>query len=113
MNTSVQVFKNQYLDSTVTEITSAPVQMSGNTAVMAVLMMNISGSATPTVNFRLQGSFDGLCWVALGSGKNLTAFGPDSESATSTYAYVRVLAKVSAGTSVKALFDGFIVMSQQ
>ena len=98
MNTSISTFRNQYLDGTVTEITSQPIPMQGNKLVMALTIINISG-ASASFNFRAQGSYDGLAWINLGAGKDETAFGYDSEAIGSVdVSFVRVRVKTTAGT---------------
>ncbi len=113
MNTSISTFRNQYLDGTVPEITSQPIPMQGNRLVMALTVINISG-ASAGFNFRAQGSYDGLAWINLGVGKDVAAFGYDSEAVASVdVSFVRVRVKSTAGTSPKAIFDVSLAMSQQ
>ena len=104
------VFRDEYLDAAVAAVTtSAPFPMEGNKVVMAINVANIS---TGNVSFRLEGSYDGLAWIKMGTGITATAFGYDDEPiATVDVAFVRVLA--TAASSAKARFDTTLVMSSQ
>lgn len=100
MATAVPVFRNQYLDATVTNISSEAIKLMGNRVNALLLITNI---ATGTLTIKIQGSYDGKSWVDAATGTGQTTFGASTTTAsTADYAFVRGYASLSAG---KALFD--------
>ena len=113
MNSATSVFRDQYMDDGAPEMTSAPIPMQGNKAVLAITGINISGG-TPVFEFQMQGSYDGAAWIAVGAAKTMTAFGYDSVAQGSVdTAFLRVRVKKSSGTTPKILFSASIAMSEQ
>lgn len=113
MNTSIQVFSNQYLEQGGTNaatITSQAVPAQGNKVKASIIMKN---GASPGVDFYIDGSYDGLAWDELAAtGSALTGLDHTTlEEASLDYAYVR--ARATAGTAGKGLFDVWLAFSEQ
>ena len=106
-------FRGLYLSTTtgyVTSVTGPKYAMSGNKVVVAVMVHNISASATLTVY--LDESIDGLAWKNSTSA-NATAFGHSTFSQASfDKPYFRIRVGL-AGTDVNALCDVTVGLSAQ
>lgn len=91
-------------------VTSGPIRMSGNKAVLGAIVKNISASSTFTLY--LDGSYEGQMWKQLTSVAQ-SAFGWNSVAQTGVdYAFVRIRA-VLTGTDVTVLFDATLDLSSQ
>lgn len=116
-NRSVRVWQGQYLSQSapglVNEIVSAPVAMRGNKVALLAEVTNISGT-TPEIEFELQGSYNGTVWDIVVAAVPADAFGAVTTSQGSVaYAFIRVAARISSGSSVKAVFDVTLAFSAQ
>ena len=113
---SQSLFDMQYLTSamnSVHEIVTHPYQMVGNKVVLALFSIWYSGSESLT--FEIQGSYDGINWVTIGSAATLNTMGPATTAAANVdYAFVRAAFRIStATTTTKTAFSAAFVFSEQ
>ncbi|MEE9394382.1 MAG: hypothetical protein V3W41_17940 [Planctomycetota bacterium] len=119
MNMSMQVFNEQYVESTSSSdlgtITSSPVAARGNKVVMAATVINLAAAGSETLSLQMQGSYDGKAWENTGTAIKASSFGYyDSSQANLDFAWIRIRAEgASIGTSLKAVFDAFLAFSEQ
>lgn len=114
MQSSVSpVFRGVYLSTAtgfVSSITSGQIRMTGNKAVLAAMVWNISGSATLTL--AIDSSYDGQAWKELTT-TTATAFGYTTLAQTAIdAAFVRVRLSL-AGTTVNVIVDVSLDTSAQ
>jgi hypothetical protein len=94
---------------------SPAIPLQGNKAVLAGLVINISGTDASVV-FGIQGSYDGVAWeVPASSTIDLSTFGHTSVAVGSLpYAMIRAVALASSsGSDAKALICASIAVSAQ
>ena len=113
MNQEVEVFRDHYLEGTTIAITSQAIPARGNKCVMTGTLTN--GTAGSTTTLTLEGSYDGLAWE-----QSATTFGlagpidnQNNDLASMDYAFVRIHAAITAGTTPKSLFDASLAFSEQ
>ena len=111
MNTTQMMLNNQYLSGSSDAMTSAPISVAGNKAVLSVTVINVSSTA-PTFSCRMQGSYDGSAWENAGSAVTTNSFGHyTQEEASISYAYLRVKAETTSAGNI--LIDASIALSEQ
>ncbi len=114
MNQEIEVFRDQYLEGNTITITSDPVPARGNKVVLNATVTNATTGSTTT--FTLEGSYDGLAWerpAAISIGIVAPIGNDNVPFAGMDYAYVRVHAALTAGTTPKSLFDASLAFSEQ
>lgn len=110
MNTSVPVFRSQFLASG-QKITSGPIAAMGNKLVLTSTIINISGA---TCTFYVDGTYNGgASWVDnIASALAPTTFGVPTPATSSALDFPHVRVRVES-TGGATLFDATLAFSEQ
>ena len=117
-SSSMLAFDNYLFYSSVAGVlyaTSGAMRLAGNTAVLAVTVVNATGTLT-NVAIQLQGSYDGTTWENISNSTAISqaSFGFAKQAPGAiAYAFVRVAATITCGTACAYLFSASVAFSAQ